>query len=333
MYRIIIFVLTLFVFACNPQTDKPDVSDIKVDFSVERFERSFFKIDTATVADGLNRVGKEYPRFLPFYVQQILKLPPAEVLQAVRQILSSYGPINDSLQKKYGDLHWLKDELIEGFRHAKLYYPAYKIPDIVTFVGTFDAPGIVLTPQYLAIGLHQYAGKNFSVYKTPQLQEIYPDYISRRFDKEYMPVNCMKAIADDLYPDSSAGRPLIEQMIERGKHWFLLDKLLPDAPDTLKTGYTKRQTDWVINNEGNIWGYFSSNVDIFSIDPTVIQDFIGEGPYTRGMPESVSPGNIGQWVGRQIVRKFAEKNPDLTLQQVLASPAKTIFAEAKYKPK
>jgi hypothetical protein len=122
-------------------------------------------------------------------------------------------------------------------------------------------------------------------------------------------------------------------MIERGKHWFLLDKLLPDAPDTLKTGYTKRQTDWVINNEGNIWGYFSSNVDIFSIDPTVIQDFIGEGPYTRGMPESVSPGNIGQWVGRQIVRKFAEKNPDLTLQQVLASPAKTIFAEAKYKPK
>ncbi len=333
MRPLIVIAATILFFSCSNETNKPEVSDIKVDFKIERFEQSFFKMDTSNIPAGIQQVNQQFPNFLSFYVQQILRVPPAEATPVIKQILTSYAPINDSIQKKYSNLNWLKDELTTSFKYVKYYYPSYKLPDVITFIGTFDAPGVVLTPHYLGIGLHQYAGKNFSVYKDQQLQEMYPDYISRRFDKEYMGVNSMKAIVDDIYPDSSTGKPLIEQMIEKGKQWYLLDKFLPDTPDSLKTGYTKRQLDWVKNNEGNIWGFFTSNTDIYTIDPAIIQDYIGEGPFTRGMPEGASPGNIGQWVGWQIVKKFAEKNPELTVQQVLATPAKTIFGEAKYKPK
>ena len=34
-------------------------------------------------------------------------------------------------------------------------------------------------------------------------------------------------IVDDLFPDQSNGKPLIEQMVEKGKQWYLLDKFLP----------------------------------------------------------------------------------------------------------
>ncbi|HYK56885.1 MAG TPA: hypothetical protein VEV15_10490 [Flavisolibacter sp.] len=333
MRPLIVIAATILFFSCSNETNKPEVSDIKVDFKIERFEQSFFKMDTSNIPAGIQQVNQQFPNFFPFYVQQILRVPPAEATPVIKQILTSYAPINDSIQKKYSNLNWLKDELTTSFKYVKYYYPSYKLPDVITFIGTFDAPGVVLTPHYLGIGLHQYAGKNFSVYKDQQLQEMYPDYISRRFDKEYMGVNSMKAIVDDIYPDSSTGKPLIEQMIEKGKQWYLLDKFLPDTPDSLKTGYTKRQLDWVKNNEGNIWGFFTSNTDIYTIDPAIIQDYIGEGPFTRGMPEGASPGNIGQWVGWQIVKKFAEKKPELTVQQVLATPAKTIFGEAKYKPK
>lgn len=333
MRPLIALAATILFFSCSNETSKPNVSDIKVNFKIERFEQSFFKMDTSNISAGIQQVNQQFPHFFPFYVQQILRVPPAEATPVIKQILTGYAPINDSIQKKYSNLNWLKDELTIGFKYVKHYYPSYKLPDVITFIGTFDAPGVVLTPHYLGIGLHQYAGKNFSVYKDQQLQEMYPDYISRRFDKEYMGVNSMKAIVDDIYPDSSTGRPLIEQMIEKGKQWYLLDKFLPGTPDSLVTGYTKRQLDWVKNNEGNIWGFFTSNTDIYTIDPAVIQDYIGEAPFTRGMPEGASPGNIGQWVGWQIVKKFAEKKPELTVQQVLATPAKTIFGEAKYKPK
>ena len=335
MNKFYVFAIFMLLIGCKNGKDKPNVSDIKVDVRIERSEQAFFKIDTNNITAGLGDLRNAFPRFYPFFMQDILQVNPMDTssFAIIKNILGGYGPINDSIQKKYKDLGWLRKELTDGFKYVKHYYPNYKVPGIITYVATLDAPGIVLTPDYIGIGLHQYAGKDFSVYRAEPVQQMYPSYISRRFDKEYITANCMKSVADDLYPDKSVGKPLIEQMIEKGKHWFLLDKFLPDAPDSVKTGYTKKQVDWVEENEGNIWAYIVKNEnDIYSIDPATIQTYIGEAPNTQVMTEA-APGNIGQWVGWRIVKEYADKHKDFSVQQILEAPAKTIFEEAKYKPK
>ena len=55
-------------------------------------------------------------------------------------------------------------------------------------------------------------------------------------------------------------------------------------------------------------------------------------PNTQVMTEA-APGNIGQWVGWRIVQEYAGKHKDFSVPQILETPAKTIFEEAKYKPK
>lgn len=335
MFRLSLIAIIVLLAACNSSSDKPDVSHIKVEVpSIERFEQSFFKIDTNNIRQGLADLRNAHPRFFPVFMEHILQLNPMDTagFQIIRQIQSGYAPLYDSLQKKYPDLDWLQEDLTEGFRYVKYYYPNYRLPRVLTFIGTFDAPGVVLTPDYLGIGLHQYAGKNFSVYQTPELQQMYPAYISRRFDKEYMVANGLRAIADDVYPDQSVGRPLIEQMVEKGKQWYLLDHFAPNAPDSIITGYTQKQLDWVEENEGNAWAFLIKNENIYSIEPHVIQTYIGESPFTQGMPES-SPGNLGQWLGWRIVQQAARKNEKLTLQQVLQTPARTLFEMAAYRPK
>jgi len=117
-----------------------------------------------------------------------------------------------------------------------------------------------------------------------------------------------------------------------------LNKFLPDASDTLITGYSKSQTNFITKNEGNIWGEFlKSTSDPYTVDQERLKNYLGEGPFTQDMPHDLqgngTPGNIGQWIGWRIVQKFEEKNPDMTLQEVLITPAKKIFQEAKYKPK
>jgi hypothetical protein len=143
----------------------------------------------------------------------------------------------------------------------------------------------------------------------------------------------MKLIVDDLFPDKSNGRPLIEQMIEKGKQWYLLDKFLPRTADSLKTGYTQRQLEWCNENEALIWSILLKNENLNSIDPVTIQTYIGEGPFTQGFSQESSPGNLGQWIGWQIVKKFAEKNPDTKPQDIMLTDARNILEEAKYKPK
>ena len=125
---------------------------------------------------------------------------------------------------------------------------------------------------------------------------------------------------------------MVEQMIEKGKQWWLLDKLMPATADSLKTGYTQKQLKWCKENEGLIWNYFVTNENLETIEPDVIQNYIGESPTTQGMPQS-SPGNIGQWMGWQIVKKFAAENSSLNPTEIMNTPARKILTEAKYKPK
>ena len=143
----------------------------------------------------------------------------------------------------------------------------------------------------------------------------------------------MLLVVDDLFPDNSRGKPLIEQMIEKGKQWFLLNKFLPHAPDSIKTGYTQQQLNWCRENEGLIWSYIIKNENLDAVDHVTLQTYIGEGPFTQGFSQEYSPGNLGQWIGWQIVNEYAEKNSSLHPKEIMQTPARKILEEAKYKPK
>lgn len=330
----------LFFAACGGPGDRPDVSDIDVgQVHIERFDTAFFNLDPNNIVAGLSRLNQHYSYFTQDFVANILGAggPLSDTsrvaFDAARQFLISYRGVSDSLKLKYRRFDWLEKELQEGFRYVKYYFPQYKLPPkVVAFVGPFDGPGVAITAYTLAIGLQSYAGRHFPFYLTGKGQDLYPQYVSRRFEPDYIDANCLNGIAQDIFPDSSDGRPLIEQMIIKGRYFWLAGKLLPEAPDSIRTGYTQSQLDWCKGNEAAIWNFFLQGTDLYTVDPDIIKNYIGEGPKTLGMPDA-SPGNIGAWVGWQIVKKYAVAHSGLKPAELMAVPARTIFEEAKYKPK
>lgn len=331
-----LILLPVFFFsACGNNKKIPDVSGIKVDVQIERFDRIFFAIDTNDIVNGLKKVQQMHPDFYPDFMRELLGVSDAETttVSVTRAFLRSYLPVYKELQEKYKNTEWLQKDLEKAFQFVKYYFPEYKAGKAIVFLGPFDAPGTALTKTGLAIGLQQYAGKDFPVYQSSEGQLLFPAYISRRFEPHYIVPNCMKAVAVDLFPDKSAGKSLIEQMIEKGKQWWLLDKFLPQSPDSVKTGYTGNQLEFCKRNEGLIWQtIINDQKDLYTIEPVAIQTYIGEAPFTQTMGEN-SPGNIGQWVGWQIVKKFAGKNSSLTIDEIMKTDPKMIFDGAKYKPK
>ena len=63
----------------------------------------------------------------------------------------------------------------------------------------------------------------------------------------------------------------------------------------------------------------------------IIKNYIGESPKTQELGDA-SPGNIGSYVGWQIVKKYMSKNTATTLQQLMQLDNDTLFTETKYKP-
>jgi hypothetical protein len=232
-------------------------------------------------------------------------------------------------------------EIIKGLKHVKYYFPSYTLPaKLITFIGPMDAYfegstggyGDVITTEGLAIGLQLHLGADFSMYKSEMGLALYPAYISRKFTPEYIPVNSIKNIIDDMFPDRSSDKTLIEQMVEKGKRIYLVDQLMPDIDDTLKIGYTAKQLKGCIENEGMIWNYFVKNGLIYNNDPSLIKNYIGDSPNTPEFGEG-APGNIGLFIGWQIVKKYMDKNESVTLTQLMNTDPKKLFEESKYRPK
>ena len=332
----LLFLGLIFFIGCT-DSKGPDVSNIKVDIPIERFDKSFFSIDTNNIATGLKELMKEHPDFYSDFMQQVLGVSGSDTnkvtLGVSKIFIRGYSSIYQSLSKQYSDVSWLQKDIQKAFQYVKYYFPDYKTSKIILFIGPLDAPGVALTGSGIAVGLHQFGGKDFSAYQSMESQQLFPAYISRRFESQYIVVNCMKAVSEDIYPDRSGAKGLVEQMIEKGKQWWLLDKFLPATPDSLKTGFTDQQLNWCGANEGLVWNdIIVTQKDLYTKNPLAIQNYIGEAPFTQSLGPS-SPGNIGQWIGWQIVKKFADKNSSMNVTDVLKTDARKILEEAKYKPK
>ncbi len=291
---------------------------------------------------------QKYPKFTPDFVENILGLDMDSLLipgnaqdNAIRLFIHDYRFVKDSSDLLYKDFGNETSDIKKALQFVKYYFPQYPVPkSVITFIGpinanfetSFGTQGDIITSEGFGIGLQLHMGKNFSLYKSMEGQEQYPDYLANNFDAAHITVNCMRNMIDDLYPDKTNGKPLIEQMVEKGKRIYLLTKFLPNTPEYICFGYTEKQLKDSYVNEAVIWDFFLNNDLLNNSEQSIIKNYIGESPKTQELGED-SPGNIGTFSGLQIVKKYLEKFPETTLPQLMKTDANEIYTKTKYKPR
>ena len=323
------------ILSCH-HSDIPDVSKIKIELKVQRFEKDFFSIDTTRILPAMERLRITYPIFINDFMNQILgftiKSSPDSVKKYVYLFIRDYRFVKDSADRLYQDFEPIAKDIRNALQFVKYYFPNYKTPSkVITFIGPFDGYSDILTSDAFAVGLQLHMGKNFSFYKSDISHDLFPEYITQKFEPAYIPINCIKNIIDDLYPDKSAGKALIEQMVEKGKRLYLMDKFLPYTHDYMKIGYTETQFSDCLKHEAVIWDFFLSNDLLNNSDQNTVKNYIGDSPKTQELGEG-SPGNIGSFAGWQIVKKYMAKNPKVTLPELMQQDAREVYAASRYKP-
>lgn len=345
MRSLIVLAAILFLFSCNSSDSTPDVSDIKVDLTIKRFDKDFFSMDTTNLDTSLTVLGNKYPEFFGDFLEKFLGISGemvknGEAKTIIRSFYNSYDLLYDSAQQIFGDFSAPQKEIKKALQYVKYYFPAYHLPvELITFIAPMDASfktsfglqGDIINGSFLGVGLQLHMGKSFSFYQSEQGQELYPSYISSRFEPNTIAANCMKNIVDDMFPEKIEDRSLIQQMVEKGKRLYLLSKFLPGTQEYILIGYTQQQMKECYENEQGIWNLFVQNNFLQTIDNNIIKNYIGESPKTQELGDA-SPGNIGAFAGWQIVKKYMNKNPKLTVQQLMNTEADIIFEQAKYKP-
>lgn len=334
--RVCYLFLVLVMAACQQKpAKKVDVSDIKINFKKVDYYKELYTIDTLNIESGVNSLGNKYPDFSSVFFNELTGFNANNdqeiFLRSVHHFLTykDYRNLYDTVLKKFPDTQKTDKELESLFKHIAYYYPEEKWGTVYYFISGLNQWSAITVDTLLGIGLDMHLGKDYPYYVSVGL----PLYQIEDCEPQFISVNASKTIFKNKFPFTIDNKNLLQMMIYNGLMMTFAEYTLPDASDELLMGYTPQQMKWCRENERMIWSYFKKQNLLYSTNLQQVLRYTMDGPSSTGMPQE-SPGNIGTWIGWQIVRKYLDENPDEKWPSLPRKKldAQVFLSKAKYKP-
>ena len=307
----------LLISGCSKNPLDVDISGIELSVKLERFDRELFEMDQDTMEIAIGALYQKYGDFFDVFNVHVISIG-----QASSRRYSSYLSmfLNDPTNREvyeytkqvFASTDELESQLSDGFRHYSYHYPDSLPPRVVAYVSRFNQ-GLFTVGSFVGVGLDQYLGSDCSYYQ----QMGTPRYLARKKEPARVSIDVMYAWATQLYPYNDSLDNVLSRMIYHGQLAWFVGAMYPDMEEQLNMGFTDDQMKWCRNNEEQMWTHLVEEKLLFSSDPMNIRKLVEDAPYTQ-FYTSESPGRAAVWQGLQIVRAFAERNPKLSVHQVMS---------------
>jgi hypothetical protein len=347
------FVAASLLFAGCASDPDADIRDVTIDFDFRRTDSLLLAASEALLRDTSLTYEQVYDAHLAaeqdflfgWAAYNPLTMRMESVPDSVKRglILQELMPILDdsamvflldTLRQVFPYDYPLRDRLEKPLKRLKKNFPDIQIPAFRTHANGYVMGGdmgsvdqVVSAPGYISLGLHYFLGE-----KVPYYSPTLPQYIRRRFVPEMIEVAFVRTIAEEFIPPiPEATQPtLADKMIQAGIKEYFVQQLLPNTPDSLRLMYTARQMEWADYYEEKV--YKELQPLMFSIDFKEHQQFLSDKPFTSTLSQESAP-RLGAYCGWKMVQSFMEKNPDVTLAQLVErTDYQVIFQKSKYKP-
>ena len=309
----------------KPQSRFRDVSQIKLEPQIIRLDRSFSQ---AKSREEILEVLRENLPFTQDYIRQTAPAHDSVLIEDFYRLSQStyVDTLSMAAEKYYGDFEEEKRQISLTFKLIKLNFPEFNPPPIYTMISGYGYD-MNLTSEAYAIGLDYFMGS-----KSPYRPKGLPEYIFRRYGKEYLATTLSLFISQQFNRSSPTTKSMLSDMIFHGKSYYFVKKTTY-RPDSLVIGYTGAEIEDCEANELAVWAHFVQNNLFYESGLQIKGKYLDERPFT-GEISSKCPGRIGRWLGWRIVKAYMEKHPEISLAELMKNEdAQSIFEQSKYKPK
>ena len=215
--------------------------------------------------------------------------------------------------------------------HFHYYYPDIQLPTkaftCVTGV-TADVPAVQIFGDDIVISLDWYLDD----------EEIYdqigmPKYMSLRRNLSSLAKDVAKELYMNYLEEWRKQGQVIDEMVYCGKVDFFVEAMCPTLPDSVLLGYSTRQWQWAVDNEGAVWADIVGSRRLYDSSLDSYMMFFGDGPFTQAYSND-APSRLGEFFGLNIVRSYVSTHDDFSLPQFMnRADLQEIFQDSGYKPK
>ena len=310
-----------------------DISGTYKDIEIQRFEQDLFAISPDSVWQCVPQMEAKYGQFFELYNQRVICIGGINQLDYDRKLASFLT--DPDIRGSYREVCRVfgtgrltfEHDLSEAWARLKVLFPNIELPKVYTHISGFNQ-NIVADSGVISISLDKYLGVNNKYYQMLRT----PVYLQRNMHPLKIATDAVIALCLTEFEYAPKDDNLISQMLYYGKIHVLLDALLPNAPDTLRWGYTQQQLDWCRRNEQPMWLSMVEKDALFSTSIKEINRMVAPAPFTASFSQK-SPGGVGQWIGYQIVKSYLKHNPKVMIQELMRENDYLIVLNAsRYKP-
>jgi hypothetical protein len=305
----------LFFGACQHNPLKVNISGIREEVPVVRYDQVFFSMGSHPDSASVSGLIARYPEFTELFSFQIIKignLNDSSGRTMMQEFLSDSVVLlsKHKTEELYPDHPEFEKKLIRAYKHYRYYFPEKTLPVIYACISGCNE-SVFISGNVIGVSLDKYLGSDCTFYPL-----LVPKYKQQKMNPGMIPRDVIQAWARSQFPINSEAITLCDYMIYEGKMQYFTEALLPEIADTSLAAYSTGQLKWCKENESRMWNYLIENKMLFSTRQMDIVRFINDGPTTNGFPQE-SPARTGAWLGWRIVKNYMKQHPEITLPELM----------------
>ena len=322
---IIISLFFVFNYLTTFKTKKKSV------LNLHRFEELVFSINEKNYQNIINEFEVDHPVFSEFFSNKILNQKDIYTKNYKQEIFSFVNHSDmreayDSVSVFFQDLNQIKYEIDLAFTNIYKYFPNYSLPEVYTFFGGFKY-GVIFYDDVVGIGLENFLGKNSKFYSL--LGE--PKYLREYKNPDYITSNVVEVWCNNYFLKNNQS-DFLSKLIYYGKVMFFVKDILPKKKDNNNLRFSKKQMDWLLDNESKIWSFIIENKLLYAQRERDYRSFFYYSPFVKGMPKE-APARLGYFIGYKIIDSYMKNNRVSISELMLENDYSKILNKSKYKPR
>ena len=316
---------TVFFFHSLLHPKAPDVSGITVAIAVQRLEQKLFALESK---EDIGAFLKTHPVFAVQFLGVAAGSDEAMLIDRLHAMIhnTALRDLYHEVQRVFGDFSAIQEQLVSAFRYLHYYYPDFQLPQITTFI-TGMGTDLYVSPALIVIGLDFFMGTEAKF--RPQL----PQYILSTYQPAYIVPKILLLLSQRLIEMNATDQTLLADMLYYGKAYYFTKAMLPAVADHIILSYTPEQLAAVNQHQDIVWAHFIEQELLYTTNHLTKNKYISDRPFTAEIGTQC-PGNIGRWLGWEILKRYVEKMPEVSLPSLMHhQDSQAILTQSKYRPR
>ena len=328
-----IILTALFAFvvcSCKGQGNNAGAITDATPMRVHRFDSAVYTLITSGDTTLRTRLLETYPEMTEILGKGVFNMQSPHHSGFFTKMEGYYSEPTlrqlyaDALAK-YSNIEEIEQSLGNVFAWMHEQFPSMQIPAVYMHVSGLSQ-NILVGDSLLSLSIDKYMGEDYPLYRdffyeyqrrkmTPQM--VVPDYVSGWLMSEY--------------PFAGRDNVLLDCMVYAGKIRYAVLAALPDIPTATLLGYTDEDMKWCEDNEAEIWKAIIERKHLLTPDRMTTERYFDDAP-AAFLSDSAPAGNIGVWIGLQIVRRYMSESGASLEALMQNEDAQDILNLSKYKP-